>query len=95
MHKSKVTLKNQLKWINKPLSYFIAGMFSSLPMAYIMNEKEQNIMKLFFFPLASRAFVDKMLQSGFLPEIKRHGDIVGYVLVASICGVVQILEKYS
>lgn len=88
MHKSKLSFKNELKWLSRPLAYLIAGMFSSLPMAYIMNAKEQNIMKLFFFPLATRCFVDKMLQTGYLPEMKRHGDIVGYLIAASVIGIV-------
>ena len=95
LHKLKRKFKKMLDWLQRPTAYLLAGLLSGLPMAYIMNPKEQNIMKLFFFPLASRCVVDKLLEKGYLPTMQRHGDIVGYAIVAGVIGAVQITEKYS
>ena len=73
----------------------VAAWFASLPMSLIMNQSEQNILKLFFFPLACRCFVDKMLEIKVLPTFKKHGDILGYLICAGCIGVMQITEKYS
>ncbi len=93
MHQIKKRVRTEL--INKQTAYLIAGLLSGVPMGLIMNNKEQNIMKLFFFPLACRCFVNKLLENGTIPTLKKHGDILGYVIVASVIGAVQITEKYS
>ena len=88
LHKLKRKHNKLLNWLKRPIAYLIAGLLSGLPMALIMNAKEQNIMKLFFFPLASRCVVDKLLERGYLPTMQRHGDIVGYAIVAGVIGAV-------
>ena len=72
---------------------FISGAISSLPMS-LLNSTEQNLLKLFFFPLAFRCFFDKMLELGFMPRLK-GGDIISYVLASSVIGYVWTYEKYS
>ena len=51
-----------------------------------MEDKEQNLFKLLFFPLAARCFVDLLLKKGYLPRLEKHGDIVGYMLAAYVIG---------
>lgn len=73
---------------------FISGAISSLPMSLMAEAQEQNLMKLFFFPLAFRCLFDKLFESGVIPTFK-HGDILSYVLVNSLVSYVWTYEKYS
>jgi len=88
LNKMKRKYKNFFNWLKKPIANLIAGLLSGLPMALIMTSKEQNIMKLFFFPLACRCFVDTLLKRGYIPKMQRHGDILSYVIISSVIGAV-------
>lgn len=94
LHKLKVRFQ-KLHWLQKPHAHALAAVVGSLPLSFLMSTGEQNIMKLFFFPLACRCFVDQMVQRGILPRIERHGDILGYLVCASVIGLMIVSEKFS
>lgn len=88
--KDKVPIKRKLL---RAIILFISGCVSSIPLNWLDNQ-EQSLLKLFFFPLAYRCLVDKLRMKGVIPDIK-HGSVLGYVLSAGIIGFVWTMEKYS
>ena len=60
---------------------FMAAVMSVIPIVAGMEQKEQNLFKLLFFPLAFRCGFDALLKAGYMPRLSRHGDILAYMIV--------------
>ena len=73
---------------------FIAAALSALPAILGMNSKEQQLLKLFVFPLMFRCLFTKLFEAKLLPTFK-HGDVVGYMLTTFFYGYVVTCEQYS
>jgi hypothetical protein len=80
--------------INQKQAAFIAGLISALPLAIGLDDKEQNLLKLFIFPLAIRCICDKMFEIGWLPKVK-YGSIIGYMLASTIISYGFTIERHS
>ena len=69
-------------------------MVSVIPLFLGLNEKEKNLMKLFFFPLAFRCFSNKTIEIGLVPR-PRHGDILAYGIFAFLIPFTTLIEWNS
>ena len=82
--------------LSNKFCHMIAGMASAIPIVLIMNPQEQNLLKLFFFPLAFRCLVDKLLQLKLLPNLGTNfGSVISYMLVTTIIGFTYTFESFS
>ena len=73
---------------------FIAAMISVIPLFIGLQDKEKNLMKLFFFPLAFRCLSNKTIEIGLVPRPK-HGDILAYGIFAYLIGFSTLMEWNS
>ena len=73
---------------------FIAGLISAIPLAYGLDAKEQNLLKLFVYPLACRCVCDKLLEKGYLPTLP-GGSILSYMAVNSVITYGYTVERHS
>jgi hypothetical protein len=80
--------------MGRKLAMIIAAMVASLPLLYGLQAGELNLLKLIFYPLAFRCFVDKMIELGWLKTFK-HGDILAYVLVNLFVAFTYTQERQS
>ena len=74
---------------------FVAAFISAIPAIIGFSSREQQLFKLLIFPLVWRCIVSKAMDIGLLPTLKRHGDILGYVIVTTIVGFCFSTEGYS
>lgn len=65
--------------MGRRLAVIIAAMASAIPIVQGLQDNEQNLVKLLFYPLAFRCLFDKLFEKGWLRKFK-HGDIIGYVI---------------
>ena len=80
--------------MNQRQASFIAGLISAIPLAFGFDAKEQNLLKLFIYPLALRCFGDKMLELGYLPTLP-YGSILSYMAVNSVITYGYTVESHS
>ena len=73
---------------------FIAAMVSVIPLYFGLQDKEKNLMKLFFFPLAFRCLSNKTIEIGLIPR-PNHGDILAYGIFVWFMGFGTLIEWNS
>jgi len=88
--KDKVALKPKTF---KTVAFLIAGFISSLPIN-LVSKQEQNLLRLFFYPLAWRCFYDKLKELGIVPKVK-HASVLFYMIHALHIGYTYTYEKQS
>ena len=73
---------------------FFAAFASAIPAVSGLTAKEQQLIKLFIFPLVFRCLCNSALDKKILPTLK-HGNIWGYVAVCFVYGYCYGTEWYS
>ena len=86
--------KKSYRKLSSRMKAFIAAMVSVIPMYIGLQEKEKNLMKLFFFPLAFRCLSNKTIEIGLVPR-PNHGDILAYGIFAYLIGFGTLMEWNS
>ena len=80
--------------LNQKQASFLAGALSALPLAFGFNAQEQNLLKLFIYPLAYRCVCDKLFELGWLPQVK-YGSVISYMMVSSVITYGFTVERHS
>ena len=73
----------------------VSGFLSAVSIYFIMNKKEQSLIKLLLFPLAFRCLFEKILQMGLLPNWGGPGAVLSYVIFNFVFALNFVLELYS
>jgi hypothetical protein len=71
-----------------------SGIHKCYPSDCRLRAREQSLFKLLIFPLVWRLYC-QLMDLGLLPTLKRHGDILGYIIVTTIVGFCFSTEGYS
>ena len=53
------------------------------------------ILKLLFFPVFWRCLCSFLIERKVIPTLKKHGDILAYMLLSSVIGYCVIFEAWS
>ena len=72
----------------------MAGAISGLALAFGLEDKEKNLLKLFIYPLALRCIGDKLLEKGILPTLP-HGGVISYMIICSVITYGYTVERHS
>jgi hypothetical protein len=80
--------------INSRQAYVIAAMIASLAMSHGLPENGQNLLKLVFYPLASRCFFNKLFELGYLKSFP-GGDILAYLISSWLVTFTYTMERHG